>query len=277
MSAPTTTTTTTTSTSRAPSWKRFSADVALIPLKAGSASIRKRFRSASQPLPFERGPLPSALPRVVAQCPRKSALKKRPSRDMFPRRSSSDSESSDSSSSSPSPPSTILIEFPSSGASEDDEKRSGVVFCNPSPTRARSFSSKVSPHALFHRVRNIRIFTPAPPDMPTLRVFPSLAPPPDLDELSLTVESHPGEAEISPPTARKVRFVLPAPDPEPQWEDPACEFMLLPFQSFVSPLSFDVYPFPFWFYVVYPTKDTDSGMLFAISLESQTSKPLLKI
>ncbi|KAF7352119.1 hypothetical protein MVEN_01174900 [Mycena venus] len=213
-------------TSRSQSWMALSAEVSLLPsIKAGSASLRKRFRSVSTSTPPQSfvEPRPTTTsptsPRIPPQCPRKSALK-RPTTE---RRASLPTTVS----------STVTrTEFPIWSSPAADEKHvDDTLHDRGSPPS--SPISKVFPSALLGRVRNIHIFTPSPSPPPSRRasrIFEDLPPPPDLDEVSVTVESD-EEMVSSPTTPRKVRFVVPAPPPppptpEPEYEEPAwCDFM----------------------------------------------------
>ncbi|KAJ7246792.1 hypothetical protein B0H12DRAFT_753884 [Mycena haematopus] len=213
---------TTTKTSRTQAWLALAADVALLPsIKVGSASLRKRLRSSSTSTHPREPVVPAPAitsPRPTPQCPRKSALKQ-PSRDIPIRRASCPCYLTSSSSN------TLDID---ESTSSDDEKYP-VTPDDASPPASPTL--KMSPYALLDRVRQIQIFTPSPRRRRVSRVFPHLPPPPDWDEVSITVESDDSDDEVSfSPLTRKVRFVVPAspppPSPEPELEEPAwCDFM----------------------------------------------------
>ncbi|KAJ7136924.1 hypothetical protein C8R44DRAFT_728860 [Mycena epipterygia] len=85
--------------------------------------------------------------------------------------------------------------------------------------------------ALLHRARTIHIFHPSSRQRHPSRVFPDLPPPPEWDEVSLSIESDEdddNDAEVLPAMRQKVCFVVPAPplptvedhwDKEPAWSD----------------------------------------------------------
>ncbi|KAF8200455.1 hypothetical protein K438DRAFT_653386 [Mycena galopus ATCC 62051] len=216
MGAPTPTTTT--NTSRPQSWLALAAEVALLPsIKAGSTSLRRRLRSAStsQSPVLVAFTAAAATPQLLPPCPRKSALKK-PSplrRASCPCYSTASPYSADEIMFAS--PGTPAIDASYPAESEDQAPP-------PSPTL------KV---ALLDRVKQIHIFAPSPRHRRASRVFPDLPPPPDLDEVSVTIQSDDSDDEaVVPPMARKVRFMVPAPppppSPEPQLEEPAwCDFM----------------------------------------------------
>lgn len=250
---------TTTRTSRTNSWTSLAAEVALLPsIKARPASVRNRFRSVSAATPPKAIAVTAASPRHNEQSPRKSALK-RPSRDVPARRASADSCSSGSLSLPLSLDSaTVPLEFPvlppadaavfnkqclwqSQGGfsclfylfhpilNDIYTDLAELVYTPPvSPT------SKVSRHALLGRVCDILLFRSP---RRASRVFPDLPSGPDLDEISVTIESDSDsdEQESFPRMTlpRKVRFMVPAPPPppapEPVYEEPAwCDFMVCP-------------------------------------------------
>ncbi|KAJ6465013.1 hypothetical protein C8R45DRAFT_939853 [Mycena sanguinolenta] len=199
---------------RSQSWMSLAAEVSHLPsIKVGSASLRNRFRSSSVSTPsqFFEPALAVASPRPTSQCPRKSALK-RPSptrRASYPCYSIT---SGDIDESIPSLDETHSANIP---------EQQGDT----SPPGAPAL--KIAAHALLDRVRQIHIFSPSPRPRRVSRVFPDLLPAPDLDEVSVTIESDDFDDEDSfAPMTRKVRFVVPAPPPpptpEPEWEEPAC-------------------------------------------------------
>ncbi|KAJ7823409.1 hypothetical protein B0H14DRAFT_3875249 [Mycena olivaceomarginata] len=222
---------TTTRTSRTNSWTSLAAEVALLPsIKARPASVRNRFRSVSAATPPKAIAVTAASPRHNEQSPRKSALK-RPSRDVPARRASADSCSSGSLSLPLSLDSaTVPLEFPVLPPADaavfnkqclwQSQDFAELVYTPPvSPT------SKVSRHALLGRVCDILLFRSP---RRASRVFPDLPSGPDLDEISVTIESDSDsdEQESFPRMTlpRKVRFMVPAPPPppapEPVYEEP---------------------------------------------------------
>ncbi|KAJ7319243.1 hypothetical protein DFH08DRAFT_1034905 [Mycena albidolilacea] len=238
---------------RGTSWTSFAAEVALLPIptvKAGSASVRNRFRSASAATP-PRTPSSAALaasPRPRSQTLPKSALKES-LRDGRARRGSADSGSSGSSSLLSSlESSTIILDVPvlhpTDAAPFDFDERcpweyQDLAELNYSPPPAPR--SKLHPQELLARARYIRyLLGLGPLPKRASRVFPDLPPPSDWDEVSVAVESESesdsdsdSDEEKSFPSmtgSRKVRFMVPAPPPspapEPEWEEPAwCDFM----------------------------------------------------
>ncbi|KAJ7823501.1 hypothetical protein B0H14DRAFT_3730117 [Mycena olivaceomarginata] len=228
---------TTTRTSRTNSWTSLAAEVALLPsIKARPASVRNRFRSVSAATPPKAIAVTAASPRHNEQSPRKSALK-RPSRDVPARRASADSCSSGSLSLPLSLDSaTVPLEFPVLPPADaavfnkqclwQSQDLAELVYTPPvSPT------SKVSRHPLLGRVCDILLFRSP---RRASRVFPDLPSGPDLDEISVTIESDSDsdEQESFPRMTlpRKVRFMVPAPPPppapEPVYEEPVwCDFM----------------------------------------------------
>ncbi|KAJ7359964.1 hypothetical protein DFH08DRAFT_801720 [Mycena albidolilacea] len=232
------------------SWTSLAAEVALLPIpniKAGSTSVRSRFRSASVATP----PTPAAT--VLAARPRrrsetlpKSALKTS-LRDGRVRRGSADSGSSGSSSLLSSTEScTVILDVPvlhpTDAALSDFDERcpwdyqdlAELDYTPPATPR-----SKLHPQTLLARARYVRyLLGLGPLPKRASRVFPDLPPPADWDEVSVAVESESDsdsdsdeEESFLPMTGpRKVRFMVPAPPPspapEPEWEEPAwCDFM----------------------------------------------------
>ncbi|KAK7044430.1 hypothetical protein R3P38DRAFT_163239 [Favolaschia claudopus] len=207
-----------------------SPDITILPaIKAGSASIKKRFlaathshhapQSAVEPTPSKHFSLP--------ECTQRPALK-RCSSDTFPRRSSADSDPCP-----PVSPSTpIHVQLPSSAPLEDDKQPIDAL------------------HYFMVRVKHIHLL-PALSPLLSPSVAPSSSrrpshvlnaelaswPAPDLEEVSLAVEPEVEEVvQLPPGIPRKVRFVVPsAPAPpavkeekaerdineEPAW----CDFM----------------------------------------------------
>ncbi|KAJ7816065.1 hypothetical protein B0H14DRAFT_3744324 [Mycena olivaceomarginata] len=230
------------------SWTSLAAEVALLPsIKAGSTSIRTRFRSASVVTP----PTPAATalaarPRRRSETPPKSALKTS-LRDGRVRRGSADSGSSGSSSLlSSTESSTVILDVPvlhpTDAAVLDFDERcpweyqdlAELDYTPPAAPRSR-----LHPQELLARARYIRyLLGLGPLPKRASRVFPDLPPPADWDEVSVAVDSESDsdydsdeEESFLPMTGpRKVRFMVPAPPPspapEPEWEEPAwCDFM----------------------------------------------------
>ncbi|KAJ6486592.1 hypothetical protein DFH09DRAFT_1339605 [Mycena vulgaris] len=95
---------------------------------------------------------------------------------------------------------------------------------------------------LLHQIRQIHLWSPSARPRRTSRVFPDLIPPPEWDEVSLTIESD-DDLEIFPAAGleRKVRFVVPASTPqvvEADWEEPAwSDFMVRLMLCFILPVA----------------------------------------
>ncbi|KAJ7863322.1 hypothetical protein B0H14DRAFT_3444186 [Mycena olivaceomarginata] len=203
------------------SWTSLAAEVALLPIptvKAGSASVRNRFRSASAATPSSD----------TIICGNSSVAA---------------SPFSDSSQSS-----AVILDVPvlhpTDAASFDFDERcpweyQDLAELNYSPPPGPR--SKLHPQELLARARYIRyLLGLGPLPKRASRIFPDLPPPADWDEVSVAVESESesdsdsdSDEDKSSPSmtgSRKVRFMVPAPPPSPapeaEWEEPAwCDFM----------------------------------------------------
>ncbi|KAJ7034286.1 hypothetical protein C8F04DRAFT_1234349 [Mycena alexandri] len=206
---------TTNSTSRTQSWKSLSVDVATL-VQLRPASHRNRFRSASAPPQFVAPVGRFTITANTPRCPKKSALK-RPTSAAYSW-DSSPSDSTDSSpSSSPVPPAPsgpVQVDLWAACLPLTSDAKNNEPLSSPLP-RTKS--------SLLNRVRRIQIFTPSPPrrHRRVSREFPNLPPPPEWDEVSLTIESDSDDDQLSSPITRKVRFVVPAPPPPPPSPEPS--------------------------------------------------------
>ncbi|KAJ7739173.1 hypothetical protein B0H16DRAFT_1729562 [Mycena metata] len=222
---------TTTFPSRRHSWKSLSDVVTSVHL--GTPSPGRRFRSASAPEPFVSSMEQPSIPSHKFRSPEKSALK-RPTSAVHSCESSSSDSTPDSSPVPSAPSSPVHVDLwaaCSPLASEDNAKNVELVSIPPLRTK----------RSLLTRVINMQIFMPSSPPPPrrrrASREFPNLPPPPEWDEVSLTIDSDSDDDQLSAPITRKVRFVVSAPlppppspelpsrcwDEEPTWSD----FMLL--------------------------------------------------
>ncbi|KAK7042160.1 hypothetical protein R3P38DRAFT_3447547 [Favolaschia claudopus] len=210
----------TVASSRNNCWISLAVEVALLPqagLKAGSATVRNRFRSASISTPVQ-APVDRALAATfshrTSEYPRKSAMK-RPAGPV--RRASLDSSGSHLSS--------------LSDDSMDEES------AKDSPEASER---KLTTKTFMNCLRQIQLLpVPVSCTRKQPRTVVELPPAPDLDEVCILVESDDGIVEsedsdsaTSSPlfSPRKVRFLVPAPPPPPppesKWEEPAwCDFM----------------------------------------------------
>ncbi|KAJ7096901.1 hypothetical protein C8R44DRAFT_889498 [Mycena epipterygia] len=218
--SPTITTTTTTSSSFTPRssvCRAFSAQIAgLVGVKPRASASKRKHRS----LP------PTYSPRVTTPAAphrRMSAASLRPAL----RRGSTDSSTSCSSAGSSSPSPAVKITFPIVSAKVDRKillpENTSYNAGNPTMVQRNSCLR------LLHRAH---IFTPSSTrQRRTSRVFTDLAPPPEWDEVSLTIESESDDdfeadsedEDVGLEVERKVRFVVPAPPPpaveEDSWDD----------------------------------------------------------
>ncbi|KAJ7741721.1 hypothetical protein B0H16DRAFT_1728496 [Mycena metata] len=170
-----------------------------------SPFLLKRVHSASAPELFVSSMMEPSIPSHKSRNPTKSALK-RPTSAVYLLGSSLDStlESSPSPSPRPSgPPSAVPIDI--------------CYACSPLATPLNRCPHHL--HAqkyLATQMRNIQIFTQscAPSRRQRAsREFPTLPPPSEWDEVSLTIDSDSDDDHLSAPITRKVRFVVSAPPP----------------------------------------------------------------
>ncbi|KAJ7112722.1 hypothetical protein C8R44DRAFT_856287 [Mycena epipterygia] len=222
--SPITTTTTNTSVPRSSVWRSFSLHLAgLVGGKTRVTTSERKHGSSFAPTPAPSIALPAGPHRRMSAASLRPAL----------RRASTDSATSCSSSESSSPSPAVKITFPIVSP-EVDRK-----ILLPENTKYNSAQPSVVQPAggntrlwLLRRPR-----TPSKRQRRTSRVFPDLAPPPELVEVSLTIESddddsEDGDAEVLPGMERKVRFLVPAPPPtieedydeEPAWSEFMCIF-----------------------------------------------------
>ncbi|KAJ7756643.1 hypothetical protein B0H16DRAFT_1721703 [Mycena metata] len=224
---------TTTFPSRRHSWKSLSDVVTWV-------HTGKRLRSASAPEPFVSSMVQPSIPSHKFRSPEKSALK-RPTSAVHTCESSSSDSTPDSSPVPSHTSSPVEVDLWSacapSLASEDQDKNIESVSTSP-PHIKRS---------LVTRMMKIQIFAPSSPPAPrrrrASREFPNLPPPPEWDEVSLTIDpnSDDDQLQLFAPITRKVRFMVPTPphpppsaelptrcwDEEPTWS----EFMVCLFPT----------------------------------------------
>ncbi|KAJ7096945.1 hypothetical protein C8R44DRAFT_748724 [Mycena epipterygia] len=219
--SPITTTTTNTSVSRSSVWRSFSLHIAGRVGGKTRVTISERKHGSS----FASTPAPSiALPAGPHR--RMSAASLRPAL----RRASTDSATSCSSSESSSPSPAVKITFPIFSPEVD---RKILLPENTKFNSARpSIVQPTEDSACLWLLRRPR--TSSTRQRPTSQVFPDLTSTPELDEVSLTIESddddsEDGDAEVLLGMERKVRFLVPASPPpieEDYYEEPVwSEFM----------------------------------------------------
>ncbi|KAJ6486588.1 hypothetical protein DFH09DRAFT_1457139 [Mycena vulgaris] len=208
----------TTQTTSTTSWKTLSVEISgFFGHNAKSASSRKH--SSLPSTGVQAAVRPAAPPRRTSLCTRRPALKPRSSAPSPT--PSEDSVSSCLSSTAPSPATEAKFKIPFAPLTlveDDDELIDGA---QSTPPTVKSNHCQL----LLHQIRQIHFWAPSSRPRRTSRVFPDLMPPPEWDEVSLTIESD-DDLEIFPAAGleRKVRFVVPAPPPqvvEADWEEPA--------------------------------------------------------
>ncbi|KAJ7508760.1 hypothetical protein B0H11DRAFT_1355853 [Mycena galericulata] len=202
---------TTRTTTTTISWRRTSLWASL---SSPFATRHTKSPSRSSTTANSATPSPAATPTSSRPRPRRSALKKRPSSQLYDSDSSPSSSSSSSPTSSP-PGSELNITFAVLAFTPEER----LIDAAPIVKRRQNSLEKIK--GCLARTQ------PSSPPRRQRRVFPMLPPPPDWDEVSLTFESSGDDTgdesdavKVSPVTRqRRLRFVAPAPPPAPEEEE----------------------------------------------------------